>query len=202
MQPYIYLITNKINGKTYVGKTNGKTKYYYTGGKLIKQAIKKYGIKMFTKKIIVQGNFNDALLNELEKHYIWLLSNPKSKNSYNILFGGEGGTGLKHTTKTKETISKYSKINSNRDSHKQKIGNIKYWKGKKRDFKTIKAIKDGSSKEVYQYTLDGKFIKKWNCMSEANKFYNLKSCGVQSASNPNNRKKTAAGYLWTRILNH
>jgi len=34
---YIYLITNIVNSKTYVGKTNSKSKYYYTGGLLIRR---------------------------------------------------------------------------------------------------------------------------------------------------------------------
>jgi group I intron endonuclease len=200
MQPHIYLITNNINGKTYIGKTCGKAKYYFTGGIIIKKAIKKYGKNAFTKTILTQGDFNETLLNELEKHYIWLLSNPKSKSSYNVLLGGEGSPGLKHTQDTRKIIGKYSKINSNRQSHKDRVGSIKYWKDKKRSLETIKAIKDGNSKEVYQYTLEGVFIKKWDCMSDANRFYNLKSCGVQSASDPNNRKKTAAGYLWKRNI--
>lgn len=196
VEAYIYIIINTVNGKTYVGKTNGKDKYYYTGGLLIKRALKKYGKKAFIKKILVKGVFNEKLLNELEKHYIRLLSDPSLKQSYNIVKGGEGSKGLKHTEQTKKLISESSKISSNKKENKERIKSLKYWKGKKRDISVVNAVKKACSKRVSQYTLEGVFIKEWESMSEANRFYNLKSYGVQAAANPNNRKKTAAGFLW------
>lgn len=196
---YVYLITNTINNKTYVGKTNGNCKYYYTGGLLIRRAIKKHGKENFKKEILIQGDFTDEELEEHEKYYIRTLSNPSSKTSYNITIGGGGVSGLKHTDETKQKISQSSKINSNRESHKEKISNIKYWKGKKRTKEVIAAIKEGNCKKVEQYSLDNVRIKLWDCATEANRFYHLKSGGVQAAASPKNRKKTAAGYIWKYI---
>lgn len=55
-----------------------------------------------------------------------------------------------------------------------------------------------NSKPVYQYSLDGKFVKKWNSAREAHKtgeynFKNISQCC-------NGEKKTHKGYKWSFIL--
>jgi group I intron endonuclease len=195
---YIYLITNNLNGKTYVGKTEGRYKYYYTGGLSIRRAIKKYGRSNFTKQILIDGIDNSDFLNYLEKHYIAFLSPPLSKNSYNITAGGEGLCEFKHSAETLQKISYHSKINSNLPEHKAKISKIKFWAGKKRSQYVCDMLSQKNSKEVDQYTLEGVFIKRWKSMTEARKFYKLKADGISAAANPNNRKKTAVGFIWKK----
>ena len=46
----IYKTTNLINGKIYIGQSNGKAKYYLGSGINFKKALKKYGRKNFQKK--------------------------------------------------------------------------------------------------------------------------------------------------------
>lgn len=93
IKPYIYIITDTRNNLSVVGKSNGKSKYYFTGSQIINSILKKYGKyearKFLKKSIIVQGNFNEELLNELEKHYIRLY-NTKFPNGYNLTDGGIG----------------------------------------------------------------------------------------------------------------
>lgn len=120
MLPHIYKITNDTNGKIYIGKSIGKYKHYFAGGKGLWKAIKKYGKENFQKEIIVQGNFNNLLLNELEKHYIRLFNSNNSKFGYNQTSGGDGAPdlpievvkrrannfkGYKHTDEAKRKMS-------------------------------------------------------------------------------------------------
>lgn len=197
MKPHIYLIVNLINGKTYVGKSMGHRRNYFTGGLLIKRAIRKYGRSNFSKSIIVQGDFNDHLLNELEKHYIWLFSNPKSKTSYNIVFGGQGIRGLKHTSETIRKISQAAKISSNRPSFKEMLSRQNYWSGKKRP-EIGELLKKVNSKKVYQFDLDGNFIKEWSSIAEASRHFKLKTPSpISNAASPKSRKISSCGYLWS-----
>ena len=97
---YIYRITNKINGKTYIGqhKYNRLNDNYMGSGKILKQAIKKHGIENFKKEILV---FNVSLKEHadlLEKTFI---ASEREKvgieNCYNIADGG-GGIAIKGRT--------------------------------------------------------------------------------------------------------
>ena len=45
MKAFVYVTTNLINGKKYLGKHNGKSNSYLGSGKALKKAIKKYGKK-------------------------------------------------------------------------------------------------------------------------------------------------------------
>lgn len=125
MQPYIYKVTDLRNGKMVIGKTNGNDKYYFTGSVIINRTIKKNGgrkwAKQFLKKeIIVQGDFNDALLSELEKHYIRLY-NTKDPYGYNLTDGGDGVVG-----QTEETREKIRRKNLGRKMSKETMDKVSH----------------------------------------------------------------------------
>lgn len=84
---YIYLTTNKINGKRYIGQHKSKDwDYKYFGsGKILKQALEKYGINNFTCFPLTWA-WNKNELDQLEKEYI-----THYKPEYNISKGGNGG---------------------------------------------------------------------------------------------------------------
>lgn len=91
---YIYRITNKINGKTYVGKHEYKklNDSYMGSGVLLKRAQKKYGIENFEKEILVFNISKKEHADLLEKTFI---ASEREKvgreNCYNIADGGQGG---------------------------------------------------------------------------------------------------------------
>lgn len=70
---YVYRITNLINNKTYIGQhkiVKGEKWLTYMGsGRLIRQAIHKYGINNFHKEILCYADFKTDL-NEQEKEFI------------------------------------------------------------------------------------------------------------------------------------
>ena len=125
----IYKTTNLINGKIYIGqhKTDNMSDGYLGSGKLIIQAIKKYGRQNF-KRIILQTVETRQQANNVQKHYIKLFNTQQS--GYNIHQGGTGFSselnpqkldpkfgernpmfGRKHTEQVKQRISK---LNSGR----------------------------------------------------------------------------------------
>lgn len=112
----IYKITNKINGKIYIGQTTQSlTKRWgdhCSKGSMCKalsRAIYKYGKHNFKKEIICSA-LNKKYLNELESYFIKYY-NSYGKNGYNLSFGyeGDGAETLKksvigHNPKTGKTI--------------------------------------------------------------------------------------------------
>ena len=57
---YVYLITNKINGRKYIGSSRKSQidSNYYGSGKAIKDALKKYGKDNFQRDILWEGKGN------------------------------------------------------------------------------------------------------------------------------------------------
>lgn len=112
---YIYKITNKTNGKSYIGKTTNLNKRFaqHCSGrgctKALNRAIKKYGKDNFTFECLesVAKNTLEELnlfLNNRECYYI------KEYNTfitgYNCTLGGEGLSGAHPSKETKTKISK------------------------------------------------------------------------------------------------
>lgn len=87
----IYKIINLINNKIYVGKDQNNKENYFGSGKLIKQAIKKNGLKNFKKEILEYNIKNKDVLCKREKFWIKKLNSQNPNIGYNISSGGEYG---------------------------------------------------------------------------------------------------------------
>lgn len=85
---YIYKIINKINGKWYIGKHNGNDPSYFGSGKLLNQAVKKYGKENFDRIILEEVDSN---INAREQYWIEKTNAIADPMSYNLAKGGEGG---------------------------------------------------------------------------------------------------------------
>ena len=107
---YIYIITNDINNKVYIGQTKNTIQIRWNGHKhtsrsvcnmLISKAIKKYGVEHFAIREIEKietSNENDLcnILNDKERMYISEY-NSVSPNGYNLSIGGDSCYGTKST---------------------------------------------------------------------------------------------------------
>lgn len=90
----LYIIINKINNKIYGGKTlriGKEYDQYYGSGKIIKQAILKYGIDNFTKRTLKLKIKDADHLNKLERKLIKKLKYKFKEKCYNIHEGSTGG---------------------------------------------------------------------------------------------------------------
>lgn len=141
---YIYLRTNRINGKKYVGQATNlevrqktwKSKNHYAG-KAIYNARNKYGVDNFGFEILKECD--DKELDYWEKYYIKEL-NTKVPYGYNMTDGGEaswvkgkhlseewkrkigeGNKGKKRSTEAKRKWSEAHKGKHLSEEHKKKI---------------------------------------------------------------------------------
>ena len=110
----IYLITCRINGKPYVGKTKRSLETRIAehkrnkskGNSPVEMAIDKYGWENFTVEILEVCPVE--MLNEREKFWIAAL-NSKSPNGYNLTDGGDGQVGCTQETRAKMSAAKKGK---------------------------------------------------------------------------------------------
>ena len=102
---YIYKLTDTRNGKIYIGKHEGNSPYYFTGGIIPNRIIKKHGKAVFKKEIIIKGDFTSEALNKLESFYIKDFDSKNRSIGYNLTDGGEGTPGFKVKDSTKKKMS-------------------------------------------------------------------------------------------------
>jgi len=104
-----YTTTNNINGKIYCGVHNEESadKWYLGSGKLIKQAIKKYGRTNFTR--VIDHLWEDSEAAFCLESLIVDQNFVNRKDTYNLKLGGEysgGVVGRKLSQEAKDKISK------------------------------------------------------------------------------------------------
>jgi len=107
----IYLITNPINGKVYVGQTlnykNRMTNHEYSGNnpkQYFSRAIHKYGWENFTKDTLID-DVPEEDLDNLEINYI-AFYNSFGPGGYNCTIGGGGASGYKLTEDQRQALVK------------------------------------------------------------------------------------------------
>jgi hypothetical protein len=95
LEGVIYITTNLINGKKYIGSDSNNDKYYYGSGVNLKLAIKKYGKSNFKKDILCYCPLDK--LREMEEYYCHYYNVEKSQLFYNCTNKGLGSIkGIPH----------------------------------------------------------------------------------------------------------
>ena len=122
MRGFIYKITNKVNGKSYIGQTiqNVKERFYqHCATKcsqailnmVIHKAITKYGKSNFTIEVIEE--VESANLNDRERY--WIKYYDSYNNGYNSTEGGQDGIKLFKNLDTESIIREYKSGKSLRE---------------------------------------------------------------------------------------
>lgn len=122
MRGFIYKITNKINGKSYIGQTiqNVKERFYqHCATKcsqtilnmVIHKALNKYGKSNFTIEVIEEVESTN--LNDRERY--WIRYYDSYNNGYNSTEGGQDGIKLFKNLDTESIVREYKSGKSLRE---------------------------------------------------------------------------------------
>jgi hypothetical protein len=99
------MTTNLVNGKKYIGRHSKEDANYLGSGRLLKQAIAKYGRENFSKQIIEECQTIEQL-RECEYYWIAFHDAVNSSEFYNMSWKTGGfGVGDKHSLETRQFIS-------------------------------------------------------------------------------------------------
>jgi group I intron endonuclease len=105
---YIYLTTNLINNKKYIGQHTGQINDNYLGsGVILTKAIEKYGKENFIKEILEICKKEE--LDDREKYWIAYYNALKDENYYNKTEGGQKGDGWAACNRYMQEHPEYAK---------------------------------------------------------------------------------------------
>jgi len=164
----IYLITNLINGKVYVGQTlnykdrmkkhekSGKNPKYY-----FPYAISKHGWENFTKEILID-DVPEEDLDNLEINYIAFYNSFNREKGYNLTQGGGGMSGYRHTEEQNLAKSKACTRNHNVEGG----GSISFHKGRN---KWVAAACNTNNKHIGHFFTKEKAIAALKLYNETGK---------------------------------
>jgi hypothetical protein len=110
---WLYITTNLINGKKYIGQTTSTRKNYIGSGKVMLAAIKKYGRKNFVRENVYEGDWE--LIDLMEYELIEKYDAVNSNLFYNQKPGGHKGT---HGAAAKKVMSDKAKLRRYSDESK------------------------------------------------------------------------------------
>ena len=178
----IYMYTNLITGKRYVGKAkdiDGRhNQHLKDNEQLIDKKIKEYGIENFKVEILIENVQDNDKLNEYEKFFIKRKRSHVSYGTgYNRTWGGDGGDVV--SSMTEEQRREYSRKQSEAkkgkpksEEHKQRMSEAK--KGKPRSEETKQKISESLKGKPLTEEHKQKLSKKVVCLETKQVFDSVK----------------------------
>ncbi len=154
---FLYVITNLVNGKQYIGITSDFERRWLehstgNGSKLVYQAIEKYGIDNIKFEVVCR--MTEEYAKEMEIKFIHSLKT-KAHSGYNLTDGGEGSTGWKASNETRKRM---------RDNHRGTTGQAMSDSTKHKISQSRRKYRRGKHPRARKVTIDG---KQYECLQDA-----------------------------------
>lgn len=198
----VYKHTNKENGKCYIGVTSQDVRIRWNRGWGYQccphfwRAIQKYGWDGFSHEILYDGLSKE----EAEILEVGLIAECHSADprfGYNVSLGGtstgkhseeirkkigDRRRGFRHTEESKRKMSESHKGKVLSEEHIQKLKVAQY------------GGKHHRARAVYQFTLSGEMIARYDCVSEAQRQTGVPNQNIVKCCQ--GRRAYAGGFLW------
>lgn len=207
---YIYLITNNVNGKVYVGKTEDSLKKRFqehcadskkerNKNRPLYRAMNKYGCENFTISLLEETDQPEA------REEFWIEQKQSYHRGYNATRGGDGKKyldydliyntycKLQNATRTAEVL----------DTSVDTVLAIAHQRGKV--LSSHEVLRASSGKAILMFSLDGKLEQTFDTLADAAKFLqvnkitptiNDRGIIVHLRDCANSKRKTAYKKLW------
>lgn len=210
---YIYQITNKTNGKIYIGKTERTLRDRWNEhcsdyknrdyeNRPLYRAMKKYGIENFIMEEIEETNQPN------EREIYWISKKGSFKYGYNATLGGEGFAYIDRelVVKTYERVKSCTEVAKILSIGPDTVSNIL----KEKNIVVLDAYvvnKQKRGKMVMMCTLDNKPVRSFSSLKDAARFL-IEHCEAQGKLSGitvhirevcNGKRKTAYRYKWQFI---
>jgi group I intron endonuclease len=207
---YIYKITNDINNRVYIGKTENSIEQRFkehcreykrerAEARPLYRAMNKYGIEHFHIEPIEETDKPE----EREKYWIEYFNS--YHDGYNATLGGDGKAYLDrelliNTYLKKQNVAETAKILGVDAGHLREI-----LKSNNIEIKSSQEIaKEKFSKKIAMYDLEGNLLKNFSSLTEAaeyiqikqNKTTDIKGISVHIRQVAQGKRKTAYGFTW------
>lgn len=204
----IYLWTNEVNGKMYVGQTihEERRKQEHNRGKhrkpqVIDKAIAKYGTDNFSYRVLAVLKAKDntelkKLMNEAEIFFIdYYQTFYKTGKGYNMTKGGGGTIGFEHSESTKKKLSEQKTGIKLTAAQRQRISEGHKGLKKTESHKAALSLAhEKDKKAVMQLTLDGKLVKTYESIKAASAATGINKGNISATIR--GKQKQTKGFLW------
>lgn len=201
----IYLITNNINNKMYVGQTardlvtrwnEHKSRSNPSDGTYLHNAIAKYGEENFSIKVIEE--VQDALLSESEQFYIKQY-NSLYPNGYNLTIGGEGVTKI-DSQKIYDLWDEGASVSQIASNLQVSVDCVKERLKKYINYSVPESLNRWYKNKIIpikQYDLKGNFIAEYESIADASIKNNIPYEAIRRVVN--GLFQTTANFQWCKV---
>lgn len=191
----VYLVTNLLDNKRYVGQTRQKLEDRWDGHlksaryhsqQYVHRAIRKHGVESFEVGIIEECE--ESVLDERERHWIGVLNTHVTNGEgYNETLGGQGVPGLRHTV---------ANVDRNRRHHLHKTQGEETCRLKSESMKASPKVR---RRRVVQSDTDGNVVAEHASCCEAERALGKKGAATLVSRCCRGKVMTAYGFRWRYV---
>lgn len=194
----VYVHTNIVNGKRYVGITSRDTPERrwqsgrgYNENTHFKSAIDKYGWDCFKHEVIFE-NMTSAEAKAKERELIAEWKTQDTKFGYNMTSGGDGTPDYHPSPETRAKLSECRKRENLSEETRRRKSEAMH--NRKLSDEHKKRIGIGNSKPILMLDMLGNVIRRFNSAREAENELNISHTGISNCCH--GKLRTAGGYMW------